>query len=63
MKAEKLREFTKDEIAKELGSVQLELKNSRFSKAKGEDKNPIKRRSLKKTIARILTIKKEKGWN
>lgn len=63
MKTKEIREFTKEEILKKLADGKLELKNLRFSKAKGEDKSPLKRRELKRNIARLLTIQKEKGWN
>ena len=59
----KLRDMIKEEIEKGLQSAQSELRNLRFAKIKGEEKNPLKRRFLKRDIARILTIKKEKGWD
>ncbi len=62
MKAKNLRELTKDELLKKLSDFKSELRGLRFSKVKGEDKNPLKRRNLKRDIARILTIQKEKGW-
>lgn len=63
MKTEKIREFTKEELQKKLFDAKVELKNLRFAKAKGEDKSPLKRRNIRREIARLLTINKEKGWN
>jgi len=63
MKAEKLRELGKDEVEKKIQDLRIELKNLRFGKAKGEDKNPLKRRIVRREIARVLTVQKEKGWN
>ncbi len=63
MKAKEIRELTKEEIEKKLIDFKGELLKSRFSKVKGEDKNPLKRRNLKRDIAKLLTIKKQKGWN
>ena len=40
----------------------IEFKNFRFAKAKGEDKNPLQRRFVRRDIARVLTIMREKGW-
>jgi len=62
-KAKEIKELSKANLEKELLSLRVELKNSRFSKAKGEDKNPLKRRILRRSIARVLTIQKEKGLN
>lgn len=58
-----LRESTKEDVLKELYLFKEDLKNMRFAKAKGEDKNPLKRRILRRKIARILTVQKEKGWD
>jgi len=63
MKPKEIRELTKEEILKKLSDSKIELKNLRFAKVKGEDKNPLKRRLLRRDIARYLTIQKEKGWN
>lgn len=63
MKAKELREHTKEEALKKMNDLKLELKNLRFGKVRGEDKNPLKRRSVRRDIARILTVMKEKGWN
>ncbi|OGC23183.1 50S ribosomal protein L29 [candidate division WOR-1 bacterium RIFOXYC2_FULL_37_10] len=59
----KFKELTKDELLKEIQRLRTETKTLYFSKAKGEDKNPLKRRHVKRDIARILTTMKEKGWN
>ncbi len=63
MKALKLRELSKEELTKKLIDLKAELKNLRFSKAKGEEKSPLKRRNVRRDIARVLTIIREKGWN
>ncbi|MBI5701853.1 50S ribosomal protein L29 [Candidatus Saganbacteria bacterium] len=63
MKTKELRELSNDELSKKILDMKIELKNLRFSKARGENKNPLKRRNVKREIAKMLTIKKEKGWN
>lgn len=63
MKAKDLRDMAKEELVKKIQELTIELKNLRFSKASGENKNPLKRRNVRRDIARALTIKKEKGWS
>lgn len=63
MKAKEIRELAKEDIAKRILDSRVELKNLRFAKVAGENKNPLKRRNTKRLIARMLTIQKEKGWN
>lgn len=61
MKAIKLRESTADELQKKLQDLRLEGKNLRFQRAKGELKNLLKIREVRRDIARILTVLKEKA--
>jgi len=61
MKALKLRESTIDELKKKLQDLRLEGKNLRFARSKGELKNLLKIREVRRDIARILTILKEKA--
>lgn len=61
MKAQKIREATADELNKKLSELRLEGKNLRFARAKGELKNLLKIKEVKKDIARVLTILKEKA--
>ena len=63
MKAKNIRELTKEEILKKVSDFKMELRTLRFAKVKGEDKSPLKRRTIRREIARLLTIQNEKGWN
>ena len=51
---------TADELQKDLVSAKKELFNLRFQHATGQLENPLKMRELKKDIARVKTIIREK---
>lgn len=63
MKANKLRDFSIDELKEKEKELRRELFNLRFQLAKGELQNIKRLRAVKKDIARILTIitEKQKG--
>jgi large subunit ribosomal protein L29 len=61
MKISELREITADELLKKEQDMRKELFNLRFQQATGEIENPMRIRTLKKDIARILTIVTEKN--
>jgi large subunit ribosomal protein L29 len=57
-----LRSLTKEELEKKLREARLELMKERGAVASGRAvKNTSKIRNLRRLIARILTIKREKG--
>jgi large subunit ribosomal protein L29 len=60
MKAAEIRQKQKTELQKIVKDHQEKLKNLRFDLASGKVKNVREVRNLKKDIARILTIVKEK---
>jgi large subunit ribosomal protein L29 len=60
MKSSELRELTLDELARKETDMRKELFNLRFQKATGEIENPMRIWSLKKDIARVLTVITEK---
>ncbi len=61
MKAKKVREMTKEELKKKLSELRQEFRSLRFARVKGELKNLLKLREVRKDTARVLTILKEKG--
>lgn len=61
-KTKQLREMTKEELQKKITDLSHEFRTLRFAQAKGEQKNPLQKRNVRRAIARALTIKKEKGW-
>ena len=60
MKIETIREMTTDELNSELIKQKNELFNLRFQHVTGQLENPIKMREVKKDIARIKTVIREK---
>ena len=60
MELKKMRELTEVELNVELGKMKKELFNLRFQHVTGQLENPVKMRELKKDIARVKTIIKEK---
>ncbi|MCX7846153.1 MAG: 50S ribosomal protein L29 [Dictyoglomaceae bacterium] len=61
-KARELREKTDDELKEELKKLRLELFNLRFQIRTGGITNPHRIKSVKKDIARILTILREREF-
>ncbi len=60
MKINKIKEMSSEELAKELDELKKELFKLRFQNATNGLDNPLKIREVKKDIARIKTIQKEK---
>jgi len=60
MKLEKMREMTEAELNNEVKKLKNELFNLRFQHVTGQLENPIKMRDVKKEIARVKTIIREK---
>lgn len=60
MKFEKIRNMTDVELNVEFRKLKNELFNLRFQHVTGQLENPIKMRDVKKDIARVKTIMREK---
>ena len=60
MKAAELREGTAEELERKEQDLRRELFNLRFQQATGEIENPMRIRAIKKDIARVLTVAREK---
>ena len=60
MKPSELRSLTADELGQREKDLRKELFNLRFQLATGEIENPMRIRTVRKDIARVLTIKSEK---
>ena len=60
MKINKIREMSSPELEKELGELKSELFKLRFSLATNGLDNPMKIKEVKKDIARIKTILKQR---
>ena len=60
MKINKIREMSSPELEKELGELKSELFKLRFSLATNGLENPMKIKEVKKDIARINTILRQR---
>ena len=61
MKASELRAMTVDELSQKEQDLRRELFNLRFQLATGEIENPMRIHTVRKDIARVLTIRSEKS--
>lgn len=61
MKAIEIRKLSAAELNQKLIDLKAELFNLRFQHAVNQLENPIKLKDVKKDIARIKTVLKEKG--
>jgi len=59
--AQNLRDLTDAELAAKHLSLKNELFNLRFQQTTGQLKNPLALRTIRKDIARILTILQERA--
>lgn len=60
MNLEKIRQMTDAELESELTKMKTELFNLRFQHVTGQLENPIKLRDIKRDIARVKTVIREK---
>lgn len=60
MKSSKFREMSNDELNNSLTELKSELFNLRFRLATGQLENPMRIREVKKDIARVKTILRER---
>jgi len=60
MELNKMREMTDAELAAELEKMKKELFNLRFQHVTGQLENPVQMREVKRNIARVKTIMREK---
>jgi len=60
MKANEIRKLSTEEINKKIAESKEELFNLRMKQATGSLENPARIRDLRKTVARLKTILKER---
>ncbi|MBO5713598.1 MAG: 50S ribosomal protein L29 [Clostridia bacterium] len=63
MKAKEIKEMTNDELVAKLSALKEELFNLRFRHATGQLENPNVLKNVKKDIARVKTIIREREIN
>lgn len=60
MKASEIREKTQSELEKELKELKSELFKLRFQLATNQLENPMRIKEVKKSIARVKTVMRER---
>ncbi|MGQ9779012.1 MAG: 50S ribosomal protein L29 [Bacillota bacterium] len=60
MKPKEIRDLTDEELEKKLHDLKAELFNLRFQLATGQLDNPMRVRDVRRSIARIKTIQRER---
>ena len=63
MKVNEVRDLTIDELNAKLSELKTELFNLRFQNATNQLENPMRIVTVKKTIAKVKTIMREKELN
>jgi large subunit ribosomal protein L29 len=63
MKAQEIRELSQDELINRESQLKEEIFNLRIQIATQQTTNVARIRNLKRDLARVLTIKTEKGLN
>lgn len=63
MKTAEIKELSAVELDTKLAGLKEELFNLRFQMATGQCENPMKVREIKKSIARIKTIQRQRELN
>jgi len=60
MKANEIRNMTQEELQKELNELKSELFKLRFQLVTNQLENPMKLKDVKKSIARVKTVIRER---
>ncbi len=60
MKVKDVRDLTSEELQRKLESLKGELFNLRFQVATGQLDNPMRMREVRKTIAQVKTVLRER---
>ncbi|MEQ9675229.1 MAG: 50S ribosomal protein L29 [Roseovarius indicus] len=63
MNAAELRDKTPDQLREELVNLKKEQFNLRFQAATGQLENPARMKSVRRNVARVLTVLNEKAAN
>ena len=61
VKAGKIREMAGAELEKRVGEIREELFKLRFQHATGQLENPVRLRTLRRELARVLTVRREQA--
>jgi large subunit ribosomal protein L29 len=61
VKAGTIREMAGAELGKRVGEIREELFKLRFQHATGQLENPVRMRTLRRELARVLTVQREQA--
>jgi large subunit ribosomal protein L29 len=61
MEAKELREISAEDLAQKQASLREEMGHVKLQRATGRLENPMKLRQVKKDLARVLTILRERA--
>jgi large subunit ribosomal protein L29 len=61
MSATELREKTLDQLREELSTLKKEAFNLRFQQATGQLENPARVKTVRREVARVMTVLNEKA--
>ena len=60
MKVNEIRDLNENELSEKLSSLKEELFNLRFQLVTGQLENPMRIKDVKKSIARVKTVQRER---
>lgn len=63
MRADEVRDLTDEELDRKLAELKEELFNLRFQLATGQLDNPMRVKAVRKDIARVHTVRRERELN
>ena len=63
MNGEEVRDLTDEELERKLADLKEELFNFRFQMASGQLDNPMQMKAVRKDIARVKTVMRERELN
>jgi len=63
LRADEVRDLTDEELDRKLAELKEELFNLRFQLATGQLDNPMRVKAVRKDIARVHTVRRERELN
>jgi large subunit ribosomal protein L29 len=60
VKASKLRDLTPEELSREIAQMREQIFKLRYQESSGQVENPVRIRTLRRDLARALTVQRQK---
>jgi large subunit ribosomal protein L29 len=60
VKASKLRDMTAEELAREIAHMREQIFKLRYQESSGQVENPVRIRTLRRDLARALTVRRQR---